>query len=358
MKETDRLTGCILLVDDDEFFLTMMGDTLTAHGHQVVSVRDGVAAISIAESELPELILLDVVMPRMDGLEALQILKQNPATAEVPVILLTIQRSEEVVLQGLRQGADDVMFKPVSPEELLMRCELALKRVRRIKDLTDVIRRHLDPTVAYQIIKQPRESLEFRRTHIAVLFTDLRGFTKVAENISPEKTAALLNGLFEELVRCVLRYGGTLDKFLGDGLMALFGAPIGYLDNETRAVCAALDMVDSMGAIDRDTSPLVGGQPIDMGIGISCGPVVVGPLGSQMRANYTAIGDPVNVAARLTALASGRDIIISKPVRQRLEPQIQVEELPAAELKGKRKSLEIFRVLPGQKLEVAFRRKT
>jgi adenylate cyclase len=117
-------------------------------------------------------------------------------------------------------------------------------------------------------------------------------------------------------------------------------------------------MVDSLRSIDRDTSPLVGGNPIDMGIGISSGPVVVGPLGSQMRSNYTAIGDPVNVAARLTALASGRDIIISKAVRRRLESQIQVEELPAAELKGKSKSLEIFRVLPDQKLDVAFRRKT
>jgi adenylate cyclase len=358
MKETNRLTGRIMLVDDDEFFLSMIGDTLTNHGHQVTPLDDGVTAISRAENEPPELILLDIIMPRMDGLEVLQILKQNPSTAQVPVILLTTQRSEEIMLRGLRGGADDVMFKPVSAEELLLRCELARRRALRVKDLTEVIRRHLDPTVAYQIINQPRDFLQFKRTHIAVLFTDLRGFTKVAENIPPKKTAALLNGLFEELVRCVLRYGGTLDKFLGDGLMALFGAPIGYLDNETRAVCAALDMVDSMGAVDRDTRPLVGGQSIDMGIGISSGPVVVGPLGSQMRANYTAIGDPVNVAARLTALASGRDIIISKPVRQRLESQIRVEELPAAELKGKRKSLEIFRVLPGQKLEVAFRRKT
>jgi len=358
MNQTERATGRIMLVDDDDFFLSMIGDTLIAHGHQVTALSDGVSAISRAESEPPELVLLDVVMPRMDGLEVLQVLRNNPATAEIPVILLTTQRDEEVTLRGLRNGADDIMFKPVLPEELLLRCEMALKRAQRVKDLTDVIRRHLDPTVAYQIINQPREFLGFKRTHIAVLFTDLRGFTRVAERIEPEQTAALLNGLFEELVRCVLRYGGTLDKFLGDGLMALFGAPIGYTDNETRAVCAALDMVDSLQAIDRDTSPLVGGESIDMGIGISSGPVVVGPLGSQMRANYTAIGDTVNVAARLTALASARDIIISKAVRRRLEPQIQVEALPAAELKGKSKSLEIFRVLPGQKLDVAFRRKT
>ena len=165
---------------------------------------------------------------------------------------------------------------------------------------------------------------------------------------SPEKEA-----LFEELVRCVLRYGGTLDKFLGDGLMALFGAPVSYPDNETRAVCAALDMVESLSRLDANMD-----QQLDMGTGIAAGEVVVGPLGSSMRANYTAIGDPVNVAARLTALANGRQIIISQPVAERLDQRVQVEALEPARLKGKKKPLPIYRVLPGQKLEVVMRRKT
>lgn len=353
----ERLTGKILLVDDDEFFLAMMEEALIAHGHAVTAVPDGVMAITAAESDPPDLILLDIIMPRMDGLEVLQILKRSPVTSEVPIILLTIQRSEDILLKGLRRGADDVLFKPITTDELLLRAELALKRKKRLDDLTGVIRRHLDPSVAYQIIKQPAGSMEFRRTHLAVLFSDLRGFTSVAESIEPEQTATLLNGLFEELVRCVLRYGGTLDKFLGDGLMALFGAPIGYDDNESRAVCAALDMLRALQKIDSDTQPVTD-KPIDMGIGIASGEVVVGPLGSRTRSNYTAIGDPVNVAARLTATASGREIVISKSVRDRLDPQIQVQDLPPAELKGKKNPLEVFRVLPDQVLNVVLKRKT
>jgi adenylate cyclase len=352
-----KLTGKILVVDDDEFFLAMMQDLLAGHGHEVMAVPDGVKAITSAESDPPDLILLDIIMPRMDGLEVLQVLKQSQVTSEVPILLLTIERSEEILLSGLRRGADDVLFKPVSTEELLARVDLALRRKRRLDALKDVIRRHLDPSVAYQVLNQPTESMQLSRTHLAVLFTDLRGFTKVAEAISPEQTATLLNSLFEELVRCVLRYGGTLDKFLGDGLMALFGAPIGYSDNETRSVCAALDMIDCMAQLDQEAGDLAG-QTIDMGIGISSGEVVVGPLGSRMRANYTAIGDPVNVAARLTALAKGREIIISHSVKKRLDERVQVEALPPAQLKGKRNPLDIFRVLPGQKLEVAIKRKT
>jgi adenylate cyclase len=353
----EQLTGKILLVDDDEFFLAMMEEALIAHGHTVTAVPDGVLAITAAESDPPDLILLDIIMPRMDGLEVLQILKRSPVTTDVPIILLTIQRSEDVILKGLRRGADDVLFKPITTDELLLRTELALKRKKRIDDLTSVIRRHLDPSVAYQIIKQPAGSMEFRRTHLAVLFSDLRGFTSVAESIEPEQTATLLNSLFEELVRCVLRYGGTLDKFLGDGLMALFGAPIGYDDNESRAVCAALDMLSALHKIDSDTQPVTE-KAIDMGIGIASGEVVVGPLGSRTRSNYTAIGDPVNIAARLTATASGREIIISKSVRDRLDPQIQVQDLPPAELKGKKNPLEVFRVLPDQVLNVVLKRKT
>ncbi len=351
------LTGKILIVDDDEFFLAMMEDMLKGHGHEVTAVPDGVMAITSAESEPPDLILLDIIMPRMDGLEVLQVLKQSPQTADVPILLLTVEHSEEILLAGLRRGADDVLFKPVSSEELLARVDLSLRRNQKLNALKDVIRRHLDPSVAYQVFKQPAQSMQLRRTHLAVLFSDLRGFTKLAETLAPEQTAGLLNALFEELVRCVLRYGGTLDKFLGDGLMALFGAPISYTDNETRAVCAALDMIESLREVDRNVGVLSDKQ-IDMGIGICSGDVVVGPLGAQMRANYTAIGDPVNVAARLTALAKGREIIISKSVAERLDDRILLESLPPAELKGKRKPLAISRVTSGQKLEVVFKRKT
>jgi adenylate cyclase len=350
-------SGRILVVDDDEFFRSMAEELLTGHGHEVRTLPDGPSALAATEKDPPDLILLDLIMKQMTGLEVLRILKANPATTDVPVLLLTVERSEENLVKGISMGAEDVLFKPLSSEELLLRVELALRRKLRLDRLTEVIRRHLDPSVAYQILQEPQKPLPLRRAHLAVLFADLRGYTSLSEEIEPEQTAELLNRLFEHLVQCVVHYGGTLDKFLGDGLMALFGAPIDYPDNENRAVCAALEMLEQLAALDPSLGPAAG-QKIALGIGISCGEVVVGPLGSRLRSNYTAIGDTVNVAARLTALAQGREIIICKEVRKRLDPMLKVDILPPAMLKGKRKALAIYRIVPDQKPQVVLRRKT
>jgi adenylate cyclase len=349
--------GTILLVDDDEFFRSVTADMLATHGYRVRALADPVEGVAAAEAEQPDLILLDMLMPRMDGLETLQVLKQQPRTASIPVLMITVEPSEQIMIKALGLGAENLLVKPVSHEELLIRVEHAMRRKRRLDELSGVIRRHLDPSVAYQILQQPGQALSMRRAHLAVLFSDLRGFTSVAERIQPEQVAEMLNSLFEVLVGCVLRYGGVLDKFLGDGLMALFGAPIDYPDNESRAVCAALDMLRELQTLDTEFERHVQ-EPIHLGIGINAGEAVVGPVGSRVRMNYTAIGDAVNVAARLTAQARGREIIISESVRAKLEPTFRVVELAPTLLKGKSHPLRIYRVLPDQELNVLIRRKT
>ncbi len=351
--------GHILLADDDEFFRAMTSEQLSTQGHRVRSATDGVMAVAMAEADVPDLILLDLVLPQMDGLQALQVLRNNPRTAQVPVFMVTARQDEDSLLRSLRLGAEDVLRKPINQEELLLKVDNRLRRKHREDSLNDLISQHLDPSVAYQLLHQhqPGQRLSMRRTHICVLFSDLRDFTQVAESIEPEQTAWLLNTLFEELVACVLRYGGTLDKFLGDGLMALFGAPIDYADKESRAVWAALDMLSCLEKLDERFRPLTG-RSVDLGIGIAAGEVVVGPLGSQTRMNYTAIGDPVNVAARLTARAKGREIIINDKVAQALDGQIIVDPMEAVQLKGKSRAQSLFRVRSGQRVEVALRRKT
>ncbi len=350
-------SSTVLLVDDDEFFRSMTAEVLTAHGHRVKSMPDAVKAVAAVEADPPDLILLGLILPRMNGMQTLQVLKQNPRTSNVPVLVVTVKRDEETLLRALRLGAENVLHKPVSPEELLTRVEHALTRKHRLDELSGVIRRHLDPSVAYQILHQTGRTTTMRRTHLAVLFSDLRGFTKVAEALEPEQISELLNTLFEAMVGCVLSYGGVLDKFLGDGLMALFGAPIDHPDNESRAVCAALDMLRQLERLDTHFQRWVS-EPIDMGIGISAGEVVVGPIGSSVRRNFTAIGDPVNVAARLTARAKGREIIISETVWKNLEPHFRCKPLPPALLKGKSRPLKIFQVDTDQELSILIRRKT
>ena len=350
-------TGNILLVDDDEFFRAMTAELLTTQGHRVRTAPDGAVAVAMAEADPPGVIRLDLVLPQMDGLQTLQVLRNNPQTVQVPVFMITARQDEDSLLRCLRLGAEDVLHKPVNQEELLLKVDNRLRHKHWVDGLCDLIRQHLDPSVAYQLMQHPARGLAMQRTRICVLFTDLRGFTQVAESISPEQTAWLLNTLFEELVACVLRYGGTLDKFLVDGLMALFGAPIDYPDKESRAVCAALDMLKSLEHLDQQFQPLTG-KPVDLGIGIAAGDVVVGPLGSQARLNYTAIGDPVNVAARLTARAKGREIIISQEVAEALPADIRTESLDAVLLKGKSQAQTIYRVEATQQVEVTLRRKT
>jgi len=344
------MSSTVLLVDDDEFFRSMTAEVLTTHGHRVKSMPDAVEAVAAVEADPPDLILLGLILPRMNGMQTLQVLKQNPRTSNVPVLVVTVKRDEETMLRALRLGAENVLHKPVSPEELLTRVEHALTRKHRLDELSGVIRRNLDPSVAYQILHQTGRATTMRRTHLAVLFSDLRGFTKVAESIEPEQVSELLNTLFEAMVGCVLSYGGVLDKFLGAGLMD-------HPDNESRAVCAALDMLRQLKRLDSHFQRWVS-EPIDMGIGICAGEVVVGPIGSSIRRNFTAIGDPVNVAARLTARAKGREIIISEEVWKNLEPRFRCKPLPPALLKGKSRPLKIFQVATDQELSILIRRKT
>ncbi len=204
--------------------------------------------------------------------------------------------------------------------------------------------RFFTPHLAARIASSPDAvKLGGDKRRVAVLFSDIRGFTALSETMNPDTMARLLTEYFTEMVECVFRHGGTLDKFIGDAVMAQWGAPIGEEDDCDRAMSAAIDMMDELGRLNARWESE--GRPvIRIGIGLNVGDVFAGNIGSDRRLEYTVIGDPVNVSSRLCGAAAGGEILVSDYFRSSLRSPPPLEELPPMELKGKSQALPVFRV--------------
>ena len=185
---------------------------------------------------------------------------------------------------------------------------------------------------------------ELRET--TILFADIRGFTGISESCAPQVVVDALNEYFERMVEIVFRYEGTLDKFIGDEMMVLFGAPVAHLDDPVRAVRAALEMQAAMAALNLGHEAR-GLPPFEIGIGINTGEVVAGYIGSSEALEYTVIGDPVNTGSRLCAIAKPGQTLISEGTREKLGGQFELRELPDEQLKGKTRPTKVFELLGG-----------
>lgn len=337
--------GKILLVDDSPSIRLMLEDKLAEDGYTVHTAVNGRHAIDLLADFIPDLVITDVSMPEMDGFALCRNLKENPALRDIPVIMLTAATEEKEVCEGLGLGASDYIRKPFSPNELILRVENILKAAREKSRLQEVFSRHTSPEVVKELLNRPDDLMlagEIRE--VAVLFADVRGFSQMVSGAEPEEIVRELNRNLTAMSESVISEGGTLDKFLGDGIMAIFGAPLRHEDDCCRAVRAALRIQEQIAEINRERES-EGSRPMWVGIGITSGPAVVGNIGSPRRMDYTAIGDCVNVASRLQALASGGQIIISEQVYDKIKDEVQVEPLEAVTVKGKTESINIYNVI-------------
>ena len=218
------------------------------------------------------------------------------------------------------------------------------ERIRKEALARSNFERFFTPHLAARIASSPDAvKLGGEKRRVAVLFSDIRGFTALSETMNPDQMAALLTEYFTEMVECVFRHGGTLDKFIGDAVMAQWGAPIGEHDDCDRAMQAALDMMEELGRLNaRWTAE---GRPtVEIGIGLNVGDVFAGNIGSDRRLEYTVIGDPVNITSRLCGAAAKGEILVSEPFRAALGSPPPLEALPPMEFKGKSQALPVFRV--------------
>ena len=339
----------LLVVDDNKVNRLLLTRNLELQGHSVASAENGRVALEMLRREGFDLLLLDMEMPEMDGFQVLEQLVNDRQLRDLPVIVTSSLEGVENVVRCIELGAEDYLSKPVNPVLLKARIGASLEKKRLRDQQKELMRRFATPEVE-EDLETSGFSLGGKLVHASVMFSDIRGFTSLAESQPPEETIELLNTYYELMFDAISGHGGVVTLMMGDGLMSVFGAPVPVTEHEESAVHAAQEMVELIGLfnVEREAA---GKPPIRIGIGIASGEMVAGYTGTNKRATYTCIGDTVNLAARLethTKLAQ-RTILIDQATRSALSERIAVEPLGAVPFKGKSSAVEVFAVDPAQR---------
>lgn len=335
--------GTILIVDDNRDLRAYLRRVLNQSGYTVVSAHNGAHAYTQAQLHCPDLIVTDLMMPQVSGLDLIAMIRQDQKLSGIPIILLTAKANEETRIEGTEMGADGYLAKPFNDRELLaeVRNLLALKaNERRIAQLNlylteSVLKRFLPPSLVSKAATGEL-SLDLRPEPkmITVLFTDIVGFTSLANTLRSRRVAELLNQYLGAMTEAIFANGGTVDKFMGDGIMALFGAPEDCSPNEQvrRAVQTAKHMQRSLSQLNEQWATQ-GIPTVRFRCGIHQGTAVVGMFGSSERSDYTAIGPTVNIAARIQAAAEPDCILVSAAVADYLDDE-ELRKREPLKLKG------------------------
>ena len=340
----------LLVVDDNKVNRLLLTRSLELQGHSVASAENGRVALEMLRREVFDLLLLDMEMPEMDGFQVLEQLVNDRQLRELPVIVTSSLEGIAHVVRCIELGAEDYLSKPVNPVLLKARIGASLEKKRLRDQQTELVRRFATPEVA-QDLQDSGFSLGGKRVHASVMFSDIRGFTSLAESQPPEETIELLNTYYALMFDAISSHGGVVTQMMGDGLMSVFGAPMPLADHCDSAVQAAQEMVELIDLFNFEREA-AGKPPIKIGIGIASGEMVAGYAGTNERATYTCIGDTVNLASRLEAhtKATQRTILIDEATRAALSDGIAVEPLGPVPFKGKATAVEVFAVDPGQEL--------
>ena len=342
----------ILVVDDNLSNVKMLRDRLRAAGYEVVEAYDGEEALEKVEEESPDLILLDVMMPKMDGFEVCRRLKDDERTAFIPVVIVTALTDRADRIRGVEAGADDFLTKPVDHTELSVRVKslLRIKHLydelakinetleQRVQDQVEYIqnlsrlKQYFSPKLAERLISD--ESIyEVRRKTLTMFFVDIRGSGSLTEMMEPEEFLTMLNEYFTEMTRIIFEWGGTVGRFVGDGIMGYFGDPEECPNHAESAVKMALEMQAKVNLLNKE-SLVWSDSPLSIGIGINTGYVTIGNVGPENYREYTVLGRHVNLAAYLVQEAKPEQVLIGQGTYSLVADTIKVEELGRISVKG------------------------
>jgi class 3 adenylate cyclase/CheY-like chemotaxis protein len=367
----------VLVVDDVPDNVDILQMRLESQGYEVITAGDGEAALAIVRDKLPDLVLLDIMMPKLDGIATVKQLKADAALPFIPVILVTARADAKDVIVGLEAGGDDYLTKPVDQAALMARVR-AMLRIKALQDtvqeqarhLADqagelalwnqdlearvqaqlgqiermgALKRFLAPQLAELIIARGEDSvLQTHRRDIVVVFGDLRGYTAFAETAEPEELLDLLNAYHAAVGPIVTRSEGTLDHFSGDGIMVFFNDPLPCPDPAERAVRMAIEMREALLELQAEWRKR--GRAIGFGLGIAQGYATLGQIGFAERVGYTAIGTVCNLASRLCAEAKDGQILVSQRIAAAAEGIALLEEIGDVALKGLSQAVAVYNI--------------
>lgn len=336
----------ILIVDDEPFNVDYLEQELEESEYQLIAAVNGQEALEKVRAELPDLILLDIMMPVMDGFEVLARLKADQTTRDIPVIVISASSDLQSVIKGIQCGAEDYLPKPFEPTLLYARITASLEK----KSLRDQQRKLLHTFASKEVAESLLAdgfSLGGKRINASIMFTDIRSFTALSERTDPADTIEMLNSYFASTFEPISQHGGIVNQILGDGLMALFGIARRQEDHRLLAVNAALGILEALKRFNEGRT-VTGRESIRIGIGIASGSVIAGYAGTQHRATYTCVGDTVNLAARIESHTkiAGKPVLIDRFTREGLPASIRTEALGPVTFKGKSIPIEVFAVEP------------
>lgn len=323
LKAPPNSAGYVLVVDDEEHNRTLLRDTLEARNYEVVEAEDGAAALALAERRVPDVVLLDLMMPRMDGFVVCRELKRNPKTAAVPVLMITALNERKERLMGIEAGANDFLNKPVDLQDVILRVGNAVY-TKRLYDWLQEEQEKSEKLLLNILPKHVAERIKAGDTNIAemymdvtVLFADLVGFTSLAADIPVRELLTLLNEVFTRFDTLTAKHGLEKIKTIGDAYMAAGGLTRGHGDYGRGAVSLALDMQQEIARINShyDTS-------IRLRVGINEGPVIAGVIGYS-KFSYDLWGDTVNIASRLESLGQPEGIQICETIYERIKDSFE-----------------------------------
>ncbi len=332
------MANTILLVDDEEILLQTIAIQLEDdYGYTVYAAKDGYGAIKIAEKDPIDLVVSDVRMPGIDGIETIRQIKE--IRPDVRTIIMTGFASEDAPVRALKLGVDDYIFKPFEDEVFIHSIQRNLERYHM-----EQLKSFISPQIVDLIMEGKNTyDLSPRRMELTILFSDIRGFTPLADELEPEELVQIINEYLTEMTEIIFQHNGTIDKYLGDGIMAFFGAPIPDEKHAENAVRAALAMQNKL---DQLAGKWLGDaqRQVGVGIGINTGYVTVGSFGPEIRKDYTAIGKNVNLTARLEGLAERGQILISPRVQSRIVDLFEIESIGQQQIKGRLALMEVYQV--------------
>ena len=349
---SEATIGRVLIVDDDRINRTLLTRGVERAGHLVRTADNGREALALLGEEPYDVVLLDIVMPELDGVSVLEQIKSDPRLQHVPVIMISAVDEIESVVRCIEMGAEDYLPKPFDPVLLRARINAALAR-KRLHDVEQervrsVFSRFVPEHVVDDVMDRTDDDLRLggSRDVGTVMFTDIRGFTSFSEQAEPQRVIQLLNEYFGEMIDAIFAQDGTLVGYRGDGLLAVFGAPIAHDDHADRALAAAREMLDvrlprfNGWLQDRDL-----GGPFEMGIGLNSGPFMSGNVGSARQLEYTVHGDTVNTAARLEGMtkSTGRSLLMADSTYRALsQPPGDLDFVGQFDVRGRRSKISLW----------------